>query len=191
MNNTYQLYWSLVPIWGDHTWGRWVHHRLRVLLAEFLEHHVDSLECELDVISGFGTREYDLPRGEYEKDDFWLNHAIDQPREKFGLIGAKLLVAVAQVLQRYGELDITRADDVLDLEILEFDVVAGHLLNHFRVLLGRVSRLILALGASDDHLARGKDQGCGLGVTDADNDGGETFWVVFCVSAVQGDISKV
>ena len=66
-----------MPIWGDHTWGRGIYHRLRVLLAEFLEHHVDSLERELDVISGFGTRENDLPRGEDEKDDFGLNHAID------------------------------------------------------------------------------------------------------------------
>jgi hypothetical protein len=180
-----------VSTWRDHTWGRWVHHRLRVLLAEFLKHHVDSLKSQLDVISSFGSGENDLPGGKDQKDDFGFNHAINQPRKEFGLIGAELLMAVAQVLERYRELDIARTDNVLYLEILQLDVVASHLFDHFRILFGRVPRLILAFGSGDDHFARGEDEGSGLGVTDANDHGRETFGVVFSIPAVQGDVSEV
>lgn len=100
-------------------------------------------------------------------------------------------MAVAQVLQRYGELDITRADNVLYLEILQLDVIASHLLNHFSILFGRVSRLILAFGSGDDHFPRGKYESCGFGLTDANNHGRETFRVVFSIPAVQGDVSEI
>lgn len=66
-----------MPTWRDHTWGRWVHHRLRVLLAKFLKHHVDSLKGQLDVISSLSSCENDLARGEDEKYDFGLNHSIN------------------------------------------------------------------------------------------------------------------
>ena len=93
-------------------------------------------------------------------------------------------MAVAQVLQRYGELDITRPDNVLYLEILQLDVIASHLFNHFSILFGRVPRLILTFGSRDDHFPRGKDEGCGLGFTDANDHGRETFRVVFSIPAV-------
>ena len=66
-----------MPTRRDHTWGRWGHHRLRVLLAEFLKHHVDSLKSQLDVISGFGSRENDFPRSKDQKYNFGFNHAIN------------------------------------------------------------------------------------------------------------------
>jgi hypothetical protein len=100
-------------------------------------------------------------------------------------------MAVAQVLERYGELDITRTDNVLYLEILQLDVIASHLFDHFCILFGCIPRLILALGAGDDHFARGEDEGSGLGVTDANNHGRETFGVVFGISAIQGDVSEI
>jgi len=48
-------------------------------------------------------------------------------------------MAVAQVLERYGELDITRTDNVLYLEILQLYVISSHLFYHFRILFGRIS----------------------------------------------------
>lgn len=100
-------------------------------------------------------------------------------------------MAVAQVLQRYREFDITRTDNVLHLEILELDVIASHLFNHFRILFGCVSRLILAFGSGDYHFPRRKDEGCGLRVTDANDHGSETLRVIFSIPAVQSDVSEI
>jgi hypothetical protein len=100
-------------------------------------------------------------------------------------------MGVAESLKRYGELDIARANNVLDFKILKLNLCIRHLLNHFRILFGRVSRLILAFGTGDDHFARGEDEGSGLGVTDANDHGRKTFGVIFSIPAVQGDVSEI
>ena len=90
------------------------------------------------------------------------------------LVGAELSVAVCKTLKTNGELDVTRADDVLNLELRELCVEA-ELLDDTRVLARRQARIVLGLGTGDDHLARREDEGCRLGVADAHDDGGETL----------------
>ena len=52
------------------------------------------------------------------------------------LVGAVATVIGIEVLKRDGEVDVARADDVLDLYVLELDVGSPHLLDHLGVLLG-------------------------------------------------------
>ena len=83
-------------------------------------------------------------------------------------------MAVCKTLQTDGELDVARADDVLDLELRELGVEA-QLLHDARVLARREARVVLGLRARDDHLARGEDERGRLGVADAHDDRGKTL----------------
>lgn len=90
------------------------------------------------------------------------------------LVTAELPVAVRESLQANGELDVTTADDVLDLEFRELCVEA-ELLHDAGVLAGRETRVVLGLCTGDDHLARGEDEGGRLRVADTHDDGRETL----------------
>ena len=90
------------------------------------------------------------------------------------LIGAELSVRVRETLETNRELDVARADDVLDLELGELGVEA-ELLHDTRILAARQPAVVLALRTRDDHLARGEDKSGGLGITDTHDDGGETL----------------
>ena len=90
------------------------------------------------------------------------------------LVTAELTVRVRQTLETDGELDVTRADDVLDLELGELGVEAK-LLDNTRILARRQTRVIFGLGTRDDHLARREDERRGLRVTNTHDDGGETL----------------
>ncbi len=83
-------------------------------------------------------------------------------------------MAVRKTLETDGEVDVTRADDVLDLELGELRVEA-ELLDDARVLARCQARIILGLGPGHDHLARHEDEGSGLGVADTHDDGRETL----------------
>lgn len=84
------------------------------------------------------------------------------------------MVTRGQTLQSDGELNVARADDVLNLEVRELGIEAKFL-DDARVLAGRQLRVIFRLGTGDDHLARRKDQGGGLGFANPHDDGGETL----------------
>ena len=119
-------------------------------------------------------------------------------------------MAVRKSLKTNGELDVARANNVLDLEFRELGVEAK-LLDDTRVLARRQPRVIFGLRTSDDHLARREDERRGLGVTDTHDDGGETLEkerdggksdrcalevrctnlrVILCISCVQRDRLK-
>ena len=83
-------------------------------------------------------------------------------------------MAVCKTLQTNGELDVARADDVLNLELGKLRV-ESELLDDTRVLARCETGVVLGLCTSDDHLARGEDQGCRLGLTNAHDDGSETL----------------
>ncbi len=83
-------------------------------------------------------------------------------------------MAVRKSLKTDGELDVARADDVLDLELRELRVEAK-LLNDTRIFARRQPRVILRLRTGDDHLARREDERRGLRVTDTHDDSGETL----------------
>lgn len=138
------------------------------------KHRVDQLKGLVDLLTHFGASQDDLSRHEDQEHDLGLHHAVDQTREEFRLVRAEVVVARGQTLQTDGELDVAGADNVLDLEVGELGVET-ELLDDTRVLARSQLRVILRLGTGDDHLARGKDQGGGLGLTDPHDDGGETL----------------
>jgi hypothetical protein len=76
-----------------------------------------------------------------------------------------------------GELDVARADNVLDLEVGELGIETK-LLDDSGILARGKLGVILRFCASDYHLAAGKDQCCSLGLTNTHDDSGETLGVV-------------
>lgn len=89
-----------------------------------MKHRVDHLEGLVDLLSNFRTRQDDLATDEDQKHDLGFDHSIDQAREQLRLIGAEVVMARRKTLQTNGELDVTGADDILDLEIRELRVEA-------------------------------------------------------------------
>ena len=155
-------------------------------LAEVGEHRVDELERLVDLLADLRTREHDLAGDEDEQDDLRLHHPVDQTREEFRLVRAEHVMATGQPFEPDRELDVAGADDVLDLEVGELGIEA-ELLDDARVLAASKLAIILRLGASDDHLARGEDERGRLGLADAHDHGGETLRVVLGVARVQCD----
>lgn len=103
-----------------------------------------------------------------------------QPREEtclathFRLVAAEVSVRVRQSLQANGELDVARADNILDLELLELGL-EPELLDDSRVLARGKPRVVLRLGTRDDHLARRENERRRLGLTDAHDDRRESL----------------
>jgi hypothetical protein len=138
------------------------------------KYRVDQLESLVDLLTNFSTSQDNLATDEDQENDLGLHHAIDQTREQLGLVGAEVVVTRGQPLQTDGELDVARADDVLDLEIGKLGVETK-LLDNTRVPARSPLRIILGLGTSDDHLARGEDKSGGLRFTDTHDNGSETL----------------
>jgi hypothetical protein len=143
-------------------------------LAEVGEHGVDELKGLVDLLTDLGTGQDDLAGDEDEEDDLGLHHTVDETGEEFGLVGAEHVVTASKAFKTDGELDVARSDDVLDLEVGELCVEA-ELLDDTGVLARGKLAVVLRLGTGDDHLARGEDQGGGLGLTDTHDDGSETL----------------
>lgn len=91
-------------------------------LAEILEHRVDELEGVVDLVTDFGTREYDLAAHEDQQDNLRLDHAVDETREQLRLVGTEVVVSRSETLEANGKLDVARAHNVLDLEVGELGV---------------------------------------------------------------------
>jgi hypothetical protein len=143
-------------------------------LAEVGEHGVDQLERLVDFLAHLGTSQDDLAGHEDEEYNLGLHHAIDETREELGLVRAEHVVTACQAFETDWELDVARADDVLDLEVRELCVEAK-LLDDTRVFAGSKFAVVFGLGTSDNHLARSEDQSGRLGLTDTHNDRGETL----------------
>lgn len=147
------------------------HHSARILT---LKHRIDHLESLVDLFSHFGSGEHNLAADEDQKHDLRLDHTVDQTREQFRLVRAEVNVARSQTFETNRELDVTRPDNVLDLEVRELGVEA-ELLDDTGVLARSKLRVILRLGTGDDHLARRENQGRSLGLADTHNNGSETL----------------
>ena len=106
--------------------------------------------------------------------DVSKGHNTNSEYTHLRFVRAELSVAVRQTLETDGELDVTRADDVLDLELRELGVEA-ELLHDTRVLARRQTRVIFRLCTGDDHLARSEDECGGFGITNTHDHGRETL----------------
>ena len=83
-------------------------------------------------------------------------------------------MAGGQTLKTNGELDITRPDDILDLEIGELRI-ESEFLDDTRIFARRKAAIILRFCTSNHHLARRKDKSGGLRLTDAHDHRCETL----------------
>lgn len=162
----------------------------------------------VDLFTDLGTSEDDLARDEDEKHlgdvsmrkktwsrwkgthDLGLHHSVDETGEQLRLVRAEHVMACGKTFQTDRELDVAGADNVLDLKVGELGIEA-ELLDNTSVLAGSELRVVFGLGTSDDHLARGEDQGGGLGLADTHDDSGETLWVVLCITSVEGNRLQV
>jgi hypothetical protein len=90
-------------------------------LPELGEHRVDVLKRLVDVLALLPTREDDLAGDEDQQHNLGQLHAIDQPGEELGLVLREVTVGPRETLQANGELDVARADHVLDLKLLRTD----------------------------------------------------------------------
>lgn len=169
-----------------------------------MEDWVDHLESLVDLLADLGTSQDNLARDEDQENDLWLDHAVDQSWEQLWLVGAEVVVLGCETLQADWELDIARANDVLDLEVRELSVEA-ELLDDTGVLARGELGVVLGLGTSDNHLAGGEDQGSSFWLANAHDNSSETLvrlakirvtseprvsrylWVVLGVSRVESD----
>jgi hypothetical protein len=148
--------------------------RIGLDLAEVRKHRVDHLECLVDLFTDLGTCQDNLATDEDQQDDLGLHHTVDETGEQFGFVRTEIVVATSQTLQTNGELDVTRADDVLDLEIRELGVETK-LLDNPCVLPRRQLRVIFRFGTGDDHLSRRENQRSGLRLSNTHDHGSETL----------------
>jgi len=73
-----------------------------------------------------------------------------------------------------GKFDVARANDVLDFEVRELGV-EPELLDDPSIFAGRKLGVVFGLCTSDNHLARGEDQSCGLRFANAHDHSRETL----------------
>jgi hypothetical protein len=133
-----------------------------------------------------GTCEDNLARDEDKEHDLRLDHAVDKPREQLRLVAAELSVAIREALETNRELHVAAAHDILDLELRE-PGLETKFLDDARVFARREAGVVLGLRTRDDHLARRKDEGSRLGITNTHDDGGETLGIILCVPGVKRD----
>lgn len=86
------------------------------------KHRVDHLKGLIDLFSHFGAGQDNLAAYEDEEHNLRLDHAIDETREQFRLVRAKMMMPTSKTLQTDGKLDVAGANNVLDLEIREFGI---------------------------------------------------------------------
>lgn len=97
---------------------------------------------------------------------------------------------VLEAFEGNGELNIAGADYVLDFEFFQGDLEA-HFFDGLHVDFSGLFGQLFAFGSGADHFAAGEDEGGGFGFSDSHDDGSESFGVVLCVFAVDGDVPEI
>ena len=93
-------------------------------LAEVREHGVDEIERLVNLFADFGTSQDNLAADEDEEHNLRLHHSVDETREQLRLVRAEHVMPAGQAFETDRELDIARADDVLNLEVKELGIEA-------------------------------------------------------------------
>jgi hypothetical protein len=81
----------------------------------------------VDLLTNLRTSQDDLAGDEDKKNNLWLHHAIDQAWEQLWFVAGEVVMLGGKTFETYWELDIARADDVLNLEVRELSVKAQFL----------------------------------------------------------------
>mmetsp|Transcript_24259 Transcript_24259/g.54551 ORF Transcript_24259/g.54551 Transcript_24259/m.54551 type:complete len:233 (-) Transcript_24259:38-736(-) len=147
---------------------------------------VNRSEGNVDVPLVLGPGQDDLPGHEDEQHNLRHQHAIDEAREQLGLVAAIVLMGIRKLLQTNGEAHIARSNNVLDLELSELRA-ESELLNDASKLPRRQPCALLALRSCADHLSRGKNQRCCLGLSDSHDHCCKALGVVLGVSGLEGN----
>ena len=113
---------------------------------------VDRFEGLVDFLSHFRTSEDNLAAHKDQQDNLGLDHSVDETREQLRLVGAEVVVLGRQTLQTDGELDVARANNVLNLEVGELGTEA-ELLDDSSIFARSKLGIIFRLCTSHDHLA--------------------------------------
>jgi hypothetical protein len=87
-----------------------------------LKNRVDHLESLVNFLANLGSRENNLAADEDEKNNLRLDHAVDETREELGFIRREIVVTRSKTFKTDGELDIARANNVLDFEVGKFGI---------------------------------------------------------------------
>ena len=140
-----------------------------------LKHRVDHLESLVNLLAHFGSCQDNLAADEDKEDNLRLDHAVDETREQFRLVGAEVVMAGCQTFKTNGELDVARTNDVLDFEVGKLGVETK-LLDDTSVLARCKLGVIFRLRSCDNHLAGREDEGSGLGLTNTHNHSSETLF---------------
>jgi len=155
-------------------------------LLEILKHGIDHFEGLIDLLADLCTGQDNLATDEDQKYDLRFDHSVDQTRKQLRLVRAEVVMTGCKTLQPDRELDVTGANNILDLKVRELRIET-QLLNDARILSRGQLGIVFRLCASHDHLAGSKDKSSSLWLTNSHNDGSETLWIVFSVSRMQGD----
>jgi hypothetical protein len=100
---------------------------------EVLKHRIDHFEGLINLFTDFRTGQDNFAANEDQENDLGLDHSIDQTREQLRFVRTEVVMARCKTLQADRELDVARANDVLDLEVRELCVEA-ELLDDARIL---------------------------------------------------------
>jgi hypothetical protein len=80
-------------------------------------------------------------------------HSINKAWEQFRLVGAVSAMTSIERFERDSKADSARANDVLYLEILKFNIRGPLLFDHLGVHFGGLLRFFLTFRTGNDHLA--------------------------------------
>ena len=103
------------------------------IIQHTLKHRVDHFKGLVDLFTNFGTSQDNLAADEYQEHNLRLDHSVDETREQLRFVRAEVVMARSKTFQTDWELDVARADNVLDLEIRELCIEA-ELLNDASIL---------------------------------------------------------
>ena len=128
----------------------------------------------VDLLANLGSSEDNFAADEDQKDNLRSDHTIDETREEFWFIGTEVMMLAGKTFKTNRELDVARADNVLNLEVGELGIET-ELLNDSSIFARSQFRIILGLGPGDHHLAGSEDECSCLWFTDTHDDSGETL----------------
>jgi len=144
--------------------------------SKIIEHRVDGFEGNVYLLTNFRTRQNNLSTHKDKQNDFRLYHSVNQSREQFRLVRAEVMMARGEALEAYGKLDITGANNVLNLKIRKLSI-ESKLLNNASVFARGKLGIILRFGTRNNHLAGRENECSGFRFANTHDNSGETLKV--------------
>ena len=85
--------------------------------SEVVQHGIDQLEGLINLLAHFRASQDDFSANENQEYDLGLHHSIDQTREELRFVGREVVMARGETFETNWKLDVTRAHNILDLEV--------------------------------------------------------------------------